>query len=315
MSLAIIVFESVAVLLILGILGFWSIHRKILEGSVLNMLSPLVIDLALPCLIFVNVIQNFNPDQYTSWWTLPLWWLFFTSISLIMSLMSMYLSKHSIRREFFACMFLQNGIFFPLIILQRVFNQEPLYVMELFFFTIFYPPFFFNVISLIFRNSNLKSQQPTRLLNPLLVVTITAMIIKFVHFEQFIPDFIISSLRLVGQMSIPILFLIIGGNIYLDYQRKEKLLTGEIIKFVLVKNFVFPLVVIYILSLIQPPTNISFLILLQAAAPPLTFVPIAIERANGNRIVANQFFVASFLLSIISLPLSVLLANHVLNLY
>ena len=314
MNLAIIVFEAVAVLIILGILGFWAINRKIIEGSVLNMLSPLAIDLALPCLIFVNLINNFNPDQYKTWWTLPLWWLAFTSVSLIMSLISMYLSKRSIRREFFACLFLQNGIFFPLIILQRVFHQEPQYIMELFFFTIFYPPFFFYIISLIFRNSSIKSQ-PTRILNPLLVVTIIAIIIKYINFEQLIPSYVISSLQLVGQMSIPILFLIIGGNIYLDYQRKEKLWGKEIIKFVLVKNFVFPLVIIYLLSLIQLPTNIAFLVLLQAAAPPLTFVPIAIERANGNRIIANQFFVASFLLSIISLPLTVWLANHVLNLY
>ena len=67
MSLFIATFESVAVLLGIGVLGFWIIRRRILPGDILGFLSPLALDIALPCLIFANIIQNFSPGESHGW--------------------------------------------------------------------------------------------------------------------------------------------------------------------------------------------------------------------------------------------------------
>ncbi|MDH7507081.1 MAG: hypothetical protein QHH15_04775 [Candidatus Thermoplasmatota archaeon] len=71
MNLFITTFESVAVLLGIGIIGFFIIKKKLVPGNVLGFLSPIVLDIALPCLIFVNLINNFNPDEIPNWWQLP----------------------------------------------------------------------------------------------------------------------------------------------------------------------------------------------------------------------------------------------------
>ena len=57
-ELIIATFESVAALLGLGLLGFWVISRKILPSDALSLLSPLALDIALPSLVFVNIIMN-----------------------------------------------------------------------------------------------------------------------------------------------------------------------------------------------------------------------------------------------------------------
>lgn len=76
MDLFITTFESVAVLLGIGIIGFWIIRKKILPGNILGLLSPLALEIALPSLIFVNIISNFEPAEFPDWWQLPLWWGF-----------------------------------------------------------------------------------------------------------------------------------------------------------------------------------------------------------------------------------------------
>ncbi len=74
-----------AVLLVIGLIGFWIIKKKLIPGNVLGLLSPLALDIALPCLIFVNLINNFKPQENSTWWQLPLWWIFFTLIVLFLT--------------------------------------------------------------------------------------------------------------------------------------------------------------------------------------------------------------------------------------
>jgi len=71
---------------------------------------------------------------------------------------------------------------------------------------------------------------------------------------------------------------------------------------VLVKNIIFPLVFLGILILIRPAYNFALIIFLESAVPPITGVPIVTEREGGNSSITNQFILASFLFSIITIP-------------
>ena len=73
MDFFLITFESVIVLLGLGALGFLIIQRKIIPEQALDVLSPLALDIALPCLIFANIITTFTPETIPQWWLLPAW--------------------------------------------------------------------------------------------------------------------------------------------------------------------------------------------------------------------------------------------------
>jgi hypothetical protein len=45
--------------------------------------------------------------------------------------------------------------------------------------------------------------------------------------------------------------------------------------------------------------------ILQAAVPPVTAIPILIDRAGGKRDIVNQFMFSSFSVSLISIPLMI----------
>jgi hypothetical protein len=304
MGLFVTTFESVAVLLGIGVVGFWIIKKRIIPGNIMGLLSPLALDIALPSLIFVNIINNFEPTQSTNWWQLPLWWGFFTIISACLTFIFMFISQKKTRREFAISLFYQNGIFFPLAVLTGIFGSDSQYVIFLFLFIIFYPALFFGSYFMFFKNKDVKSINWKRIIHPVLIFTIIAIIIKISGTQDYIPYFVKRIFVLLGGMTIPLIMIILGGNIYLDFQKKGKIQLFEISKFVIIKNLLFPLIFIIVLlsmkSIISYP--VALLILLQAAVPPLTAVPLVTERSGGNRAIVNQFIVASFTLSLFTIP-------------
>jgi predicted permease len=286
-------FESVALLLGLGMLGFWMISRKILFGEALSFLSTLALDIALPSLVFVNVILGFRPEDFPGWWKLPLWWLVFTVFAAAMTGLFMLTAKKGFRREFGITLFFQNGLFFPLAILTGMYGSDSPYIVYLFLFMLFYPTLVFSTI-----------------LNRVLIATVVAAVIRLIGVHGYVPDFIMAGLKMIGNMALPILMIILGGNIYIDFQNKGTLYAGEIIKFLVAKNIIFPLACLFFLVLVRPPPHIAFLMILQSAVPPITAVPIFVERFGGNRNLINQFMFTSFILSLVTIPCAVYLFGY-----
>jgi predicted permease len=111
-------------------------------------------------------------------------------------------------------------------------------------------------------------------------------------------------------MALPLVMIILGGSLYLNFQQKGRFYFREIAKFVLVKNIIFPLAFIGVLVLLKPSYNIALLLLLQAAVPPVTAVPILTERAGGNKGITTQFVFASFVASMLTIPGAFFLFTH-----
>ncbi len=313
MNLFITTFEAVIVLLGIGLIGFWIIHRKVLPQQALGVLSPLALEIALPSLVFVNIYEDFTPTTLSDWWQLPLWWFFFMIIAAVLTFFLRYVSQKETRQEFAISLFYQNAIFFPLAIIAAMYPERPQYLVYLFLFTMFYPAFFFNTYFLFFRKK-LREINWRRLFNLVLIATIVALVIVFVGMQEFIPDFAISILALLGGMTIPLIMLLIGGNIYLDFQKKGTIYTGELVKFVIIKNVVFPLIFLAILVVLRPVFHIALILMLQAAVPPVTAVPLFTQRAGGNHAIVNQFIVASFGSSLITIPVMMMLFGQFFSL-
>jgi predicted permease len=307
--------QSVAALLAIGVLGFWIIKRHIIPEDILRFLAILAIDIALPCIVFANIITRFSPSSSANWWQYPLWWLFFSAIALVFSLAAMFASNKPTRREFALSLFFQNGIFFPLIVLSGIFGPSTPYVSILFVFMAFHPTLYFSTNHLFFREKGVSTgghagENPPksprklgRIINPVLLATVLSAAIKLTGSETHLPTFLLTVFQILGGMSLPLLMLILGGSLYLDFQNKGPIYVKEMIKFVLVKNLLFPLAYIAILVFVRPSYPIALILFLQSAVPPITGIPIETARQGGNASIANQFILSSFIFSILSVPL------------
>jgi len=304
MDIFIVVLESVLVLLGIGLIGFWITRRGIIPENVLSFLSRLAIDIALPCMVFSSVLTTFTPDTFPDWWQLPLWWLAFTGISFVFSLIMMFLSNKETRSEFVLNLLFQNGLFFPLIIISGVFGTGSIYVPQLYIFIMIHPVLFFSTYHLFFRNREAeKKTQWNRIFNPILIATVVAVIIQLFNGSDYLPDFVKSILEILGGMALPLIMIILGGSLYLDFKQRGKIYYREIIKFVTMKNIIYPLAFLGLLLILKPSYNIALLLMLQSAVPPITGTPIVTERAGGNKAISNQFVFSSFVFSVVSIPL------------
>jgi malate permease and related proteins len=309
-----ITLQSVAALLAIGLLGFWIIKRRIIPENILRFLAVLAIEIALPCIVFVNILTQFSPSSLTTWWHYPLWWLAFSVVSLTLTVLAAAGSARETRREFAFTLFFQNGLFFPFIIITGIFGPANPYVPVLFIFIALHPSLFFATNHLFFlRGENGGGKDPKavgpertfqwdRIINPVLISTVLAAGIKFSGFEKNLPTFLFTVFQMLGNMSLPLLMLILGGSLYVDFQQKGHVYLKEVLKFALVKNILFPLVFIGLLVLIRPAYPIALMIFLQSAVPPITGIPIWTQRLGGNSSITNQFILLSFVLSVLSIP-------------
>ena len=149
------------------------------------------------------------------------------------------------------------------------------------------------------------------IINPILIATVLALIVQLLGFKDYLPNFFHDILQILGGMALPLIMIILGGSLYLDFkQAGRKLYYKEIIKFLAIKNIVFPLVFIVVLFFVRPSYNVALLFFLQAAVPPVTATPILTERAGGNKLISSQFVLASFVFSIVTIPATFLLFNR-----
>jgi len=302
------VLEAVLVLLGIGTIGFWVARRNVIPESVQGFLIQLAVNIALPCLVFSSILVNFSPAKFPDWWQLPLWWFVYAAISLVLTLMTMFVSNKDTRGEFAINLFYQNGLFFPLIIISGIFGTDAPYLPQFYIFIILHPVMFFSTYQFFFKKSAEQAQGQThwhRIINPILVATVLGIIVQLIGVKAYLPDFIYSILEMLGRMALPLIMIILGGSLYLDFRQKGKIYYKEIIKFLIIKNIVFPLVCLAVLIMIRPAYGLALVILLESAAPPISAAPILTERGGGNPSVVNQFLIASTVFSLISMPVMV----------
>ncbi|MBP7735309.1 MAG: AEC family transporter [Spirochaetes bacterium] len=297
-------FNAVTVILGLGLLGFFVVRRKILPESVLSVITPLVINIALPCMVFHNIVRQFNPAESPGWWKLPLYWCAFTAGLAALSLIFRFAVKSDIRGEFSLSLFYQNGLFIPTAIITGLFGESPVQLSTLFLFMILYPAFFFNTYHhfLYGNRSDLFRINWEKMLNPVLAATVLALLVRLFHLQDYIPRFALSIISQVGNITIPLIMISLGGTIYIDFMRRGTIRWAEITKFIIIKNIVFPAVTLGALVLLRPDFPVAFIILLESAVPPITTLPTLIEQENGNSAAVNQFFLGSLLFSLVSIP-------------
>jgi predicted permease len=315
MNVLVITLQAVAALLGIGVIGFLIIGRKKVPSAVLGFLSSLSIDIAIPCLTLSSLIIDFSPEATRGWWRMPLLWIGFTIIALILSIVLSFLVKKEYRGEFSISLCFQNGLFFPLIIIVGLFGTQNQYLPLLFLFGLLQPTLMFSTYPLFFgRKSQMEKLNWQRVFNPVLVATIIGLFIALIGIRAYVPEFVKSILVMVGSMASPLFMLILGGTLYYDFMAEKtgsrKIFIGEIIKFVLLKNLVFPLVFLGLLILLRLDFSMSLIVFLQAAVPPVTAIPIFAERSGGNRSLASQLVVASFLFSVLTIPATLFLFNR-----
>jgi hypothetical protein len=308
MQSAVAATEALLILFLMIALGWVLRSRRVVTPSAMPALSLIALDVALPCLVFFVILNRFHPADMPGWHRLPLGWVLFTLAALPLSLAAGHLARASVRREFRLCCFYQNALFFPLAILTEMFGPDSKAVAQLFLMTFLFPAFFFNTCGIFLQTRSLLDWRKT--LHPVLLTTVAAVLISLADLTTRVPDALLKAMQQVGAVSVPLLMILLGARIREDYENRGPIYWREIVAFIGIRNVVFPLLFIVALPLLNLSRDLGFLLLLQAAMPPVTAAPIMVGRIGGNVAFTSQLLLASYVASAVTIPFMVWLSGR-----
>ncbi len=303
MNLAWTAFEAVAVVFMMMAVGGALAYRRILNEALERALARLALDVAFPCLLFAGLMRQFDPAAQPGWWRWPLLWIAFTAVTLAPALLMARAVRPAYRREFALALFYPNALFLPIAMIRQMDGADSPLMVDLILFTMLFSAVFFNTFSWFYR----RRQTPTRLLNrfhPSLWATALAIALRVTGTHRWIPGFWVSGMDQIGQVAIPLIMMTIGSQLVRDFRESREFLWRELALFVTIKNVVWPLLALGVLAVWRPDRAVAFMIVLQCAVPPVSAVPAVVARMNGHRRLAGQLLLASFALSVVTLPLA-----------
>ncbi|MBU0505255.1 AEC family transporter [bacterium] len=295
-------FKAVLIFFAVGLIGFTVVARRRVPEDIHRTLTPLVLDIGLPSLVFFNIMTRFEPSAIPNWWQIPLIWMAFTTGTVLFTLLVRMLVNKTNKPEFSLSLLYPNSIFLPLTILPSIYGVDTITITYLFIFTLLFPAFAFNTYWLFFKKTPQNKFDLSKAINPILIATVLAIILKKTGTSDYVPGFIIELSRFLGMITLPLVMIMVGGSIYM-YAKKSKFVAWRsLVYFVLTKNIILPVIVIFVLSFFELPEHLALIMVMISAAPPISAAPIFVEKAGGNTALANQYLLASFVACLVTMP-------------
>ncbi|MBM4148907.1 MAG: hypothetical protein FJ224_07670 [Lentisphaerae bacterium] len=302
MQLATAAMEALGVLMLMGAFGWWMRARGLVTSASMPVLSAIALDFALPCLVFTVIVDRFRPLEMPGWHRLPLAWAGFTVVALPLSLLAGFAARRRVRAEFRASCFYQNALFLPLAMLTGMYGADSKEVAQLFLAAFLFPAMLFNTSGIFFGRGAKIDWRKTA--HPVLFATVAAVALAMAGRPALVPSFAMRAMRQVGAVSVPLVLLMLGARMREEVEHGGPVYWREIAAFVLIRNIAFPLFFIGALRALGIGGEAGFLVMIQAAMPPVTAAPVVIEREGGNVSFAGQLMLAGYGAALVSIPLS-----------
>jgi len=296
--------SAVLQIIVLGGLGFFLVKKRVLGDDGLDAISRLTLDITLPVLIFYQLVTDFSFKMYPDWWVFPLISFAVTALGLVVGTLFSGLIKGSQHKlQFISLSGFQNSGYLPLALFAALFPKEILGPMLIYLF-LFLLGFNFLTFSVgVYMLTFLKDKRFDwlSLFNPPVVATFLSLFLVFFRVNTFIPGFLIKPLGLVGDCTLPLAMLVVGGNIAQIHLSRIDM--KAMFWMVLSKLVVLPLLGMLFLLYLKLPPLISLLIFVQLAMPPAANLSVIIRHYKKEDLLISQGLFFGHIFSILTLPL------------
>ncbi len=296
---------AVIEIFILGAIGFFLVRKEKLNKEGLDVISRLVIELTLPLLIFCQLIKNFTFGQYPNWWIFPLIGIGVNIFGLLIGfLFSFFVKETECKMQFLGLITFQNSGYLPLTLACALLPGEQITYMFTYIF-LFLVGFNIMVWTLgVYLLTFNPKNKPTinNLINPPLIAVLFSLLFIAFRFNNFVPGVIFQPLSLIGNCTLPLAMLLVGGN--LARVRLGKNINIKAVSLVtLAKLIIMPLLGLLCIMHFNIPKLIGLLIFVQLAMPPAVSLSIILQRYNKKDVLISHGIFFVHMLSLVTLPL------------
>ena len=304
---------ATAQIFLMGSVGYVLAKRGILDEANLKFLSRIVVNLLFPLFSFDQLIRNFSFTAYQNWWIFPLISFAITAGGFLIGWAASSIKDGmSYRREFIAIVGFQNSGFIPLVLVATMFTgkiAEVLYV-SIFLFLIGFDLVIWSFGVWFLARQKVEKGEMGNLIGAPAVAIIASLILIFFGLDKLIPEAVMKPISMFGGCALPMAVIVVGGNMALinifgANRKKVALVT-------FVKLILFPALVLGVLSFVEAPPLIGFLVILEAAVPSANSLSVIARNYHIDDQFLNQGVFFTNVASVFTLPvfLTLYLARH-----
>ena len=274
---------QIGIFLVLICVGIIAVKVKILDGHSLTSVSRLVIQISLPAYIFINAVNSATRQSLAdSMIVIPLGIAIYMLLLVVSMLIEKAFHLQGNRKRVFRASLIYGNIGFMGIPLVTVLYPDTalLYVSvftivdQLFFWT--YGVLLTKPVSDGRRRISLANFK--NLLSPPLIAIILAII--FIIAQIHIPQFFDSALTAIGNTSMPLALIYIGGVLCISDIRPA-LRCGELYTGIIVKMTILPVICYVVMCLIGISEDMAGTLAFIVALPGIEMVPM-LAKTEGS---------------------------------
>lgn len=294
---------AVMQIFLLAAIGYFLVKKAILGPDGLEALSRLVIEVTLPVFIFCNLIKEFNFSLYPGWWIFPLLSILITIAGLIVGYIFRGAAKGAAgKTQFLSLVAFQNSGYLPLALVAALLPADKADKMFVYIF-LFLLGFnlviwSFGVYMLAFVKT--KKFELGSLFSPPVLAALFSLGFIFLGLNRFVPNAILKPLRMVGDCTLPLAMLVVGGN--LAQIRLSRIDKKEMFLLILAKLIILPCIGLWLVLNLKLPELLGLLIILELAVPSATTLSVIMRHYKKEDLLISQGVLLSHILSLITLP-------------
>ncbi len=292
------------------------LFRFFISKKYINILSKIFVEFLIPALILNKFLLHFNMTLLKNYWYIPLFTLFVLTLSYIISLFFRKIMKIKYLSEFSAMLTFTNAGYLVLPIILEIFQgslrDEAIIFNFMYTALVSFLLWSLGVYLITGKNKriNIKSL-PTPFL-----ITFIAIILALINTKKIIPTVVFNILHILGIIGVYGIMIVLGGILSQISFKKTRIYRKETIFFVLIKNFLYPLMFLVIISFFKINSVLRTVLFLTTITPPATNLAIISERYPLNKSGHNYIYSSifwSYLTSIVSIPIFLILYVIVLK--
>lgn len=297
-----IIFNQILILFIIMIIGFITAKFKIIDDTLNNGLSNLLMNITLPCLIISTFDYSFSKKMaYNS--------ALIIIITFAVLIFSIYLSKilylkyekkeQQILR--FITIFSNCGFMgFPVV--SSIYGKEGLFYASM--YNIAFNLLIWSYGLHMFSEKKDFSSIKRMFTNPAIVSTFIGIFIFL--FSIKLPSPIQGTLSMIGSMTVPISMLVVGAS--LSNIRIIDMASGFKLYYVSFFRLLFiPIILLLVLKQFYLPNTIIGSVVILTAMPAATLSAILAQANGGDVKLASKIIFVSTVLSAVTIPIIILL--------
>jgi len=293
---------------LLAALGYLLVKRKFLQGTGLDAISNLVMDVTLPILIFCQLIKDFSFSAYPNWWIFLFISILITALGLLVGFLFSFLVKGEQHKlQFISLVGFQNSGYLPLALSAALLSGAELSAMFIYLF-LFLAGFNLVLFSVGVHILNFHKERKFNWLDFLsapVIVTLVSLIIIALGLNKFVPEAVIKPLRMLGDSTLPLAMLVVGGNLA---EISLETIDRKAISFlILAKMIILPALGIALIIPLAIPKLIGLLVVMQLAMPSAVTLSVILRNYKKEDLLASQGILFTHLASVVTIPLFLIL--------